>query len=167
LEKIKESDRKVEQIARKDYPETELLQQVSGVEPLIALTFVLTVEDKDRFQKSRDIGGYVGLRPRRGDSGESQPQLHHEGRGFLSAEDVGTRSTLHSEPPRAGYGPEAMGSALGRTRRKTSEEEGRCSCGTEARHFASSAVGNSRSLRAVAKCRSQTGTEEASGVSKV
>jgi len=42
---------------------------------LIALTFVLTVEDRQRFQKSRDVGCYVGLRPRRSDSGESQPQL--------------------------------------------------------------------------------------------
>ena len=74
-EKIKESDHEIEQIARRDYPETALLQQVSGVGPLIALTFVLTVEDKDRFQKSRDIGCYVGLRPRRSDSGQSQPQL--------------------------------------------------------------------------------------------
>jgi len=74
-EKIKYSDREIEQIARIDYPETALLQQVGGVGPLIALTFVLTVEDKDRFQKSRDIGCYVGLRPRRSDSGQSQPQL--------------------------------------------------------------------------------------------
>ena len=74
-EKIKESDHEIEQIARRDYPETALLEQVSGVGPLIALTFVLTVEDKDRFQKSRDIGCYVGLRPRRCDSGQSQPQL--------------------------------------------------------------------------------------------
>ena len=74
-ERIKDSDREIEQIARKDYPETALLQQVGGVGPLIALTFVLTVEDKDRFQKSRDIGCYVGLRPRRCDSGQSQPQL--------------------------------------------------------------------------------------------
>jgi transposase len=36
---------------------------------------VLTVEDKDRFEKSRDVGCYVGLRPRRNDSGQSQPQL--------------------------------------------------------------------------------------------
>jgi transposase len=36
-EKIKDSDREVEQIARKDYPETALLQQVGGVGPLIAL----------------------------------------------------------------------------------------------------------------------------------
>ena len=68
-EKIKDSDREIEQIARKDYPETALLQQVGGVGPLIALTFVLTVEDKTRFQKSRDIGCYIGLRPRRSDSG--------------------------------------------------------------------------------------------------
>src|SRR5215467_1711644 len=74
-EKIKNSDREIEQIAREDYPETALLQQVSGVGPLIALTFVLTVEDKGRFQKSRDIGCYLGLRPRRSDSGQRQPQL--------------------------------------------------------------------------------------------
>ena len=74
-EKIKESDVKIEQIARKDYPETELLRQVRGVGNLIALTFVLTVEDPQRFQKSRDVGCYIGLRPKRSDSGASQPQL--------------------------------------------------------------------------------------------
>jgi transposase len=74
-EKIKVSDAKIEQIARSEYPETALLKQVSGVGTLIALTFVLTVEDRERFQKSRDVGCYVGLRPRRSDSGESQPQL--------------------------------------------------------------------------------------------
>lgn len=84
-EKIKEMDRRVEQIAREDYPETELLQQVKGVGPLIALTFVLTLEDKGRFAKSRDVGCYVGLRPRRSDSGESQPQLRitKEGDAYL------------------------------------------------------------------------------------
>jgi transposase len=55
-EKIHASDRKIEQIARTEYPETALLQQVSGVGTLIALTFVLTIEDRDRFQKSRDVG---------------------------------------------------------------------------------------------------------------
>jgi transposase len=40
-ERIKEMDRKVEHIAREDYPETALLQQVKGVGPLIALTFLL------------------------------------------------------------------------------------------------------------------------------
>jgi len=74
-EKIRALDQQVEQIARTDYPETDLLRQVSGVGPLIALTFVLTVEDRERFQKSRDVGCYLGLRPRQSDSGESEPQL--------------------------------------------------------------------------------------------
>ena len=74
-EKIHQLDTTIEQIARTQYPETELLRQVSGVGTLIALTFVLTLEDGRRFQKSRDVGCYVGLRPRQSESGQSQPQL--------------------------------------------------------------------------------------------
>jgi transposase len=72
---IKKLETKIEQIARTEYPETALLRQVSGVGTLIALTFVLTVEDRERFRKSRDVGCYVGLRPKQSDSGQSQPQL--------------------------------------------------------------------------------------------
>jgi transposase len=74
-EAIQECDRRLEQIARERYPETELLRQVPGVGLLIALTFVLTVEDPARFAKSRDVGCYVGLRPERSQSGQSEPQL--------------------------------------------------------------------------------------------
>ena len=74
-EKIKACDVELEQIAREEYPETELLRQVSGVGLLIALTFVLTVDDASRFTRSRDVGCYVGLRPKRDNSGASQPQL--------------------------------------------------------------------------------------------
>ena len=42
---------------------------------LIALTVVLTVEDPERFARSRDVGCYVGLRPKQSESGERQPQL--------------------------------------------------------------------------------------------
>ena len=83
--RIKRSDRQIEQIARTKYPETELLQQVSGVGPLIALTFVLTVDDKERFQHSRDVGCYLGLRPKRSQSGQSEPELRitKEGDAYL------------------------------------------------------------------------------------
>lgn len=74
-QKIRESEGRIEQMARDEYPETAVLKQVTGVGPLIALTFILTLEDKDRFARSRDAGCYVGLRPRRSESGESQPQL--------------------------------------------------------------------------------------------
>ena len=84
---IQHCDQKVEQIARSQYPETELLRQVYGVGTLIALTFVLTVEDRDRFRKSRDVGCYVGLRPKRSQSGERDPQLRitKEGDMYLRA----------------------------------------------------------------------------------
>lgn len=74
-ERIHTCDKRLEQIARHKYPETALLRQVSGVGPLIALTFVLTVDDPARFRKSRDVGCYLGLRPKRSDSGERSPQL--------------------------------------------------------------------------------------------
>ena len=74
-QQIHDCDERVEQIARSKYPETSRLKQVSGVGTLIALTYVLTIEDAQRFGKSRDVGCYVGLRPKRSESGESQPQL--------------------------------------------------------------------------------------------
>lgn len=74
-EQIREADRKLEQIARSEYPESQLLEQVYGVGTLIALTFVLTLEDRQRFRKSRDVGCYVGLRPKRSQSGHREPEL--------------------------------------------------------------------------------------------
>jgi transposase len=84
-EKIQACTTELEQIARSRHPETELLIQISGVGTLIALTFVLTVEDPARFAKSRDVGCYVGLRPKRSDSGKSQPELRisKEGDSYL------------------------------------------------------------------------------------
>jgi transposase len=72
---IQEYDQQIAEIAGKHYPETALLQQVSGVGQLIALTFILTLEDRSRFERSRDVGAYLGLRPKRKESGESQPEL--------------------------------------------------------------------------------------------
>jgi len=57
-EKIDVYNERIEQIARNEYPETELLKQIKGVGTLIALTFVLTVGDAGRFESSRDVGGY-------------------------------------------------------------------------------------------------------------
>jgi hypothetical protein len=45
-------DWQIEQIAKKDYPEVSLLQQVKGVGTLIALTYVLTLEDPHRFRRA-------------------------------------------------------------------------------------------------------------------
>jgi transposase len=53
-----------------------LLKQVKGVGTLIALTYVLTLDDPHRFRRSRDAGCFVGLRPGRRNSGMSEPQMH-------------------------------------------------------------------------------------------
>ena len=73
-ERIREYDRKLETISKEHYPETELLRQVEGVGPLTALTFVLTLEDPHRFERSRSVGAYLGLVPGRDQSGDSDPQ---------------------------------------------------------------------------------------------
>jgi transposase len=73
-ERIKEYDRKLERISKERYPETALLRQVEGIGPLTALTFVLTLEDPYRFEKSRSVGAYLGLVPASDRSGERDPQ---------------------------------------------------------------------------------------------
>jgi transposase len=75
-QRIADYDRRIEQIATKEHPEVALLKQVKGVGTLIALTYVLTVDDPHRFRRSRDVGCYLGLRPGRRNSGKSEPQLH-------------------------------------------------------------------------------------------
>ena len=73
-QRIRDYDRKLETISKERYPETDLLRQVEGIGPLTALTFVLTIEDPYRFEKSRSVGAYLGLVPGKDQSGESDPQ---------------------------------------------------------------------------------------------
>ena len=73
-EHIQEYDERMEKIAKEVYPEVSLLKQVKGVGTQIALTYVLTIEDPYRFAKSRQVGCFLGLRPGRRNSGESEPQ---------------------------------------------------------------------------------------------
>src|SRR5713101_1083698 len=84
-EHIKEYDERVEKIAKEVYPEVSLLKQVKGVVTQIALTYVLTIEDPYRFPKSRQVGCFLGLRPGRRNSGESEPQkgISKEGDRYL------------------------------------------------------------------------------------
>ncbi len=145
-EKIKESDAKIEQIARSEYPETELLKQVSGVGTLIALTFVLTVEDRERFQKSRDVGCYVGLRPKRSDSGESQPQLRITKEGDIYLRKMLVQGAHCILGRRPGHGSETVGTETGGARRQERQEACDCGGGAEAGDFAAPVMGDGRSL---------------------
>jgi transposase len=84
-ERIKQYDERMEKIAKEVYPEVSLLKQVKGVGTQIALTYVLTIEDPHRFLKSREVGCFLGLRPGRRNSGESEPQkrISKEGDRYL------------------------------------------------------------------------------------
>ena len=73
-QRIRDYDRKLEEISKESYPETELMRQVEGIGPLTALTFVLTLEDPYRFEKSRSVGAYLGLVPATDRSGDRDPQ---------------------------------------------------------------------------------------------
>src|ERR1700734_4345266 len=83
--KIKAYDRAIKRLTETEYPETQALIKVYGVGHLTALTYVLTLGEKKRFQRSRDVGCYLGLRPRRSQSGDSDPQLGitKAGNGYL------------------------------------------------------------------------------------
>jgi transposase len=74
--RIRDYDRQLETIAEERYPETELLRQVEGIGAFTALTFVLTLEDPHRFERSRSVGAYLGLVPATDQSADSDPQKH-------------------------------------------------------------------------------------------
>jgi len=67
-------EEKLAEIAKR-YPEMELLTPVWGVGTLIALTYLLTIEDAQRFEHSRDVGPYLGLTRKQRDSGDNEPEL--------------------------------------------------------------------------------------------
>jgi len=74
-DEIRALDARIEEMAQERYPETALLSQVPGVGTLTATVYVLTVEDPERFPRSRSVGSYLGLRPRQARSGSLDPQL--------------------------------------------------------------------------------------------
>ncbi len=86
---IRQADKQLAAMCER-YPETGVLQQIVGVGPITSLTFVLTIEDPNRFPKNREVGPYLGLVPRSRDSGDRQPQLRITKEG-----DVALRRVLN------------------------------------------------------------------------
>ena len=87
--RIKQITHAIEHAAAERYPETQQLRQVPGVGLICSLTYVLTLEEPQRFRRSRAAGAYLGLVPRQRQSGEQQPQMH-----ITKAGDVALRSVL-------------------------------------------------------------------------
>jgi transposase len=72
---IKDLERKIEELCAQRYPATDLLRQITGVGAITALTYVLTVGDPSRFGEPRDVAAYLGLVPKRDQSGGLDKQL--------------------------------------------------------------------------------------------
>jgi transposase len=74
-DRIRAYDGAIERICHERYPETARFEPIHGVGSLTALAFVLSIDDPQRFTKSRDVGCFLGLRPRKWQSGDQDPQL--------------------------------------------------------------------------------------------
>jgi transposase len=73
--RINALDNRIEDLCETKYPQTKALMSVTGVGPLTALAYALVIGNPARFKKGRDVGPYLGLVPRRQESGDLQPQL--------------------------------------------------------------------------------------------
>lgn len=72
---IKTLDGCITRLAAERYPQTQYLQQIRGVGPITSLYFVLKIEDPNRFAQTRDVGAFLGLCPKRDQSGDTDKQL--------------------------------------------------------------------------------------------
>lgn len=117
---IGQYDEQIAKIAER-YPEEKLLQQVYGVGRLIALTYVLTLENAERFAHSRDVGPYLGLTRKQRDSGDSEPELgiSKSGDGLLRSLLVqGAHCILRKGAPDSDLREWGLGKAKGGKRAK-------------------------------------------------
>lgn len=85
---IRDCDSRIEAMSRK-VDGVDVLTSITGVGDLTAVAYVLTLGDPSRFRKSREVGSYLGLRPRRDQSGEVDKELR-----VTRAGDVYLRSLL-------------------------------------------------------------------------
>ena len=72
---IKQLDKELEELADTKYPITQKLRDIRGVGTITSLAFVLTIGDPARFEKARDVGAYLGLVPKRDQSGDLDKEL--------------------------------------------------------------------------------------------
>jgi transposase len=75
-------DRAIDKLVAQHYPEVDRLTQVRGVGNLTGLTYVLVLEDAQRFRRSRSVGAFLGLTSKKDQSGQSDPE-----RGITKAGD--------------------------------------------------------------------------------
>ena len=86
-------DREVRALAKAD-PTCRLLMSVPGIGVLSALAYVSTVEDPERFARSRSVGAHMGLTPRQHQSGE----VDRSGRVSRCGDTLARKLSVSGEP---------------------------------------------------------------------
>lgn len=117
-EQIKVYDKTIDELG-KGNDDVPLLTAIDGVGVLTAMVFLLTLEDKARFKKSRMVGAFLGLRPKRDQSGQIDKQL-----GITKAGDSFVRRLLVTSANHI-LGPFGKDSELRRWGLKLSERGGK------------------------------------------
>ena len=149
--KIEEYDERVKKLATEQYPETKVLRQVWGVGEITAVSFVLTIEDKTRFSKSREVGPYLGLRPRRNQSSERVVSNSstkgpgagdHQGRRLFLTKSTGGVRAEDPDGESAGHSAEAVWQADRGAGEKEGQKAGHRGSGAEAGGIAAQALGD-------------------------
>lgn len=94
--KIRQLDCEIERLCQEHYPETDRLREIRGIGAITALTFLLTIEYPLRFEKPRDEGAYLGLVPKRDQSGDTDKRLgiSKAGNAYLRRLLVGSANYL-------------------------------------------------------------------------
>jgi transposase len=92
LEKV---TKKINRIA-KEHPVCRRLMTAPGVGPIVALSFVTAIDTPHRFRKSADVGAYLGLTPKKFQSGEVDVDLgiSRFGSSMTRMHLVGSATTL-------------------------------------------------------------------------
>jgi len=74
-EQIRVYEKEIQQAAKEHHPEAVRLQQIPSIGPITSMAFILSIGDPKRFEDPRDVGAYLGLVPRRDQSGGTDKQL--------------------------------------------------------------------------------------------
>jgi transposase len=102
-QRIRETDKTIARTATA-YAAVTTLQSIPGVGPITSLCYVLTIEDPGRFSDTRDVAAYLGLVPRRDQSGSKDKQMPISKTGNVYLRGLLVQSAQYILGP---FGPES------------------------------------------------------------
>jgi transposase len=115
-------DAEIKRLANERYPEAVGPRQVNGVGPITSLAYVLIIDDPRRFRRSCDVGSYLGLTPRRDQSGQSDPNSTSRKQATSSSASSSPSAPSTSSDHSGRLRPETLGAEAGGDEQQDSKE---------------------------------------------